>query len=175
MGELLRGVLEKNCLKSRPAWYASEKTYGPLTVGAQPTLTGAVRIRKQTHFLLMGFNYQIVNFDPAGNIFQPVFLGAQVGFSLPGPNTVQLSQLDTSDQFYQCSPFGTSTIAQNVVSNTNQPITFDEYRYFEPNHRLGYTFTDASSTFGGTRVSTLTMVFFGIEYLMKGDANGQAS
>lgn len=183
MGEILRAVLEKNCLKSRVATYGSERTYGPFPSNTHPTLTGNFRVRANTHFLMTGVCMAISNYDPT-QFVGARYMAANLGPPFGGPSgggwqstTLTLRDLDNSEEFYESFPLGSAPQATSVCMNPNQPLDWEEYRYFAPSRRCGWTVVDNWSNFNVTagQISTLTLTFFGVEYLMKVSENGQAS
>lgn len=161
MGEILRAVLESECVTSRPKFYAARMTIPlvpPPPPGVQSTVT---TFNKTAWFLLTSF---YVGATTIG------VLGTQ-GWGLLnfGGQTMQLENVQTRKQFYLAPPLTGGVAGILVGSYNGSPVELPAYELFAPGERIKWTVTDFRIPFQAA-TSYFDICYAGIEYVMPKEA-----
>jgi len=156
-GEILRAVLESECVTSRPKFYAGRMVL-PTPANTPREISTVTTIDKTGWFLLTSFFVQTI--------------GGDGGFSGPinGPGTMldfntqmTLENVQTRQQYYP-GPGG-GTLGNLLASWQSAPTEISDYLLFAPGERLKWTVTAWNYPFV-VRDSWWDICYAGIEYLM---------
>jgi hypothetical protein len=153
MGEILRAVMEKNCVYSQPSYFSIPLSL--VTSGAPPSFgrrQTSVQWKTDSWFLVIGWA-QFTAFANVGLFgWQPPLY----------PSTFVLAKGNNLEQF----EFGGPAPAANHNANLNDFVSLAEYPLIAPGE-LVTVFEDVQLTNTGspfTRTTTLTLA--GVEYQM---------
>jgi hypothetical protein len=175
MGEVLRAILEENCVDSRVAFYAAQVTAPLLATGPGWSLAlASIPCKIDTWFLCVGwaFSGALTN-APSVRWVGP---GALASF--------QVSRANNGEMFQQpvVSPLVNSgTILPQIPSilqnfNCNDFVSLDEYVLFEPGELIQIAMSLDQNTAGGAGTVESFLTLQGVEYQFadgKGYSRGQ--
>lgn len=154
MSEVLRAIMDHNCVDSRPAFYSARSTLVTTGTGfTMGTRQAQIPCKADTFFLVMGATMD------EGNIEVPSpYRWAAKAF----PNAFEIVRGSTRQSYYS-SP--QPAVLQNY--NLNNFASFDEYILFEPAELIIVNMFMRTNTGGGliwTVNAFVTLV--GVEYQM---------
>lgn len=146
MGEILRAVVDEQCLFARPRFYVGTVAMAAQTAGV--TIEGNIRIQENTQFLWTSFGFYHKG-SVAGVLSTDFGALSQVAFRdfSTGRRFSNVSNISVLSNTY---PFGV----------TEQ----EEYPLFPGNYRLGWTVTPLIVR----DTDAYYLLFGGIEYVMPG-------
>lgn len=156
MGEVLRAIMDFNCLDSRVAFYSAQLVSAAPATGVA-TFTNRVATipcKQDVFFLAMG-----ASFDSA-------FINPGVAYdwnAKSSPLTFDIARAGNRE------PFAVSPQQQALVNyNLNNWVTWDEYILFQPAELIVVNADIITTTVatGATQYSFVTLM--GVEYRMKG-------
>lgn len=155
MGEVLRAIMDFNCLDSRTAFYSAQ-----LVINAPNTgLTISPRVatipcKQDTYFLAMGASFDAAAISP-GVAYNWQAKAVALTFDIARANNRE--------------PFATSPQQQSLVNyNLNNWVTWDEYVLFQPAELILVNADLVTAVGGGVPNLEYSFVtLMGVEYRMK--------
>lgn len=171
MGEILRAVLEDDCIFSRPKFYGARLVGIATNPGDPPGATRSTitTFDKLGWFLLTSFYVGSTGGGTLGTT------GA--GLTAFG-DSMELQDVQTGKFFYQSRPINIGGPAGNLVGSfqTSQ-VELPEYPIFSPGERIKFIWTQNIISVFPEGPTYMDILYSGIEYLMPGGGplDGKAS
>lgn len=157
MGEILRAIMDFNCLDSRVAFYSAQLISAAPATGVA-TITGrtaTIPCKQDTYFLAMG-----ASFDSA--FIQP---GVAYDWNAKAaPLTFDIARANSRE------PFATSPLQQVLQNyNLNNWVTWDEYVLFQPAELILVNADIITTTIASGAAQYSFVTLMGVEYRMKNE------
>lgn len=154
MGEVLRAIMDFNCLDSRTAFYSAQLVaQAPGTGVVITNRTATIPCKQDTYFLAMG-----ASFDAAA---------IQVGVQYIWQPKASCLTFDIA-RANSREPFSTGALQQSLLNyNLNNWVTWDEYILFQP-AELILVNADIVTGTGAASAQFSFVTLLGVEYRMKG-------
>lgn len=171
MGEILRAVLQDDCIFSRPKFYGARLAVPAVLAGAPPGQSQAT----------------ITTFDKLGwFLLTSFYVGSTIGFTLGSfdwgltsfSQNMALQDLQTGKLFYQSTPTNKGGPPGLIAASyATSQIELSEYPLFAPGERIKFIYTTNLLTGTGASPNYVDVLYGGIEYLMPGGGplDGKAS
>lgn len=170
MGEILRAVLEDDCIFSRPKFYGARLVTIATNPGDSPfTRSTITTFDKLGWFLLTSFYVGSTNGGTTGGD----------GFGLTSfSQNIELQDVQTGKFFYKSAPVNKGGQPGNIVGSfATSQVELTEYPLFEPGERIKFIYTLNVVSVFPTPIDYVDILYSGIEYLMPGGGplDGQAA